>query len=143
MPARCHSSVCAIGCGVRAWLEVKSNVQLFAEPNTETELATILEACFLKDSSGMPGRCYVGCLLDVKLITEPSSQPHKRVGPCKKQRVMKLVGAWLKARAVNSKGKSIQEGDVAFLLDGGKHGNKSKFMAPFLDFLGSKPSKKK
>ena len=75
-----------IGCGVRAWLEVKSNVQLFVEPNTETELATILKACFLKDSSGMPGRTYVGCLLDVKLMTEPSSQPHKRIGPCNKKR---------------------------------------------------------
>ena len=55
---------------------------------------------------------------------------------------MQLVGAWLKARAVNSRDKSIQDGDVAFLLYGGAHGNKSKFMAPFLDFLSSKPSKK-
>ena len=57
------------------------------------------------------------------------------------QKVMQLLGAWLKARAVNSKGKSIKDGDVAFLLDGGKHGHMSKFMAPFKDFLSSKFSK--
>ena len=58
------------------------------------------------------------------------------------KKVMKLVGAWLKARAVNSTGKSIKDGDVAFLLDGGKHGNMNKCMAPFKDFLSSKFSNK-
>ena len=123
---------------------VKANIQLFVEPKTEGELMAIFDQCTLKDSVGAPGSGYVGCILDVKTMTEPVSQPHKRVGPCKKDKIIKLVGAWLKSRATQARAKDgMKEGDALLLLDGGKHGNQIKFLAPVRDFCGAKHFSKK
>ena len=120
----------------RAERVVDANVQLIAEPATEAQLEEMIKRSILKDSSGSAGSNYVAALLDVKQMGEPVTAPHSRVMPCKKERIMKLVGAFLRARRGDSANKLMKEGDVVILLDGGKRGNLSKLLSPFRAFSG-------
>ena len=119
----------------RAERVVDSNVQLIVEPSTESQLTEAIKRSILKDSLGSAGGNYVACLLDVKQLVEPITAPHSRVMPCKRERVMKLVGSFLRARGDKDK-KLMRDGDCILLLDGGKRGNFSKLIAPVKEFAG-------
>ncbi len=120
----------------RAERVVDANVQLITEPATEAQLEEMIKRSILKDSSGSAGSNYAAALLDVKQMGEPVTAPHSRVMPCKKERIVKLVGAFLRARRGDSANKLMKEGDVVILLDGGKRGNLPKLLSPFREFSG-------
>ncbi len=126
----------------RAERVVDANVQLISEPVTEAQLEEAIKRSILKDSSGSVGSNYVAALLDVKQLGEPVTAPHSRVMPCKKERILKLVSAFLRARGDSAK-KLMKEGDVVILLDGGKRGNSHKLLSPFKEFAGLRGHVKK
>ena len=95
------------------------------------------------NSTGKAGQDYVACLYDVKQASEPVTAPHVRIGPCSKDRIVKLICAFIKARNGDGPVKDMKSGDAIIMLDGGKRGNATRLMAPFKELgLGKRVSRK-
>ena len=77
---------------------VDSHVTLLPEPQTESQLVTMLSACEVMKTKGNRGADYMGALWLTGLGSEALSDPHCRGAPFHKARLMKLGKAFLKAR---------------------------------------------
>ncbi len=63
---------------------------------------------------------YVGIFYDPKVAGESTVRPHLRCPNFRPQHMKKLIGVALKLK--DDEGEAIDEGDLYFVCDGGKHG---------------------
>jgi hypothetical protein len=118
---------------------IRSNNKFIADDGSATDLVADLQASPLAMSRGDP----TGLVLyhfDIKKYGEATTRPDIRIPPMR-DCYTRLVKAVLRARQppsddvveVDDDAKNLlQTGEIAILLDGGKHGNKSKLQAPWL-----------
>ena len=71
---------------------------------------------------------YVGIFFDVKLAGEANSRPALRTPPLQADRYKTLISACLQRHGPT---EDLTEGDIFFILDGGKAGNQSEFLKVF------------
>lgn len=110
--------------------QVRSHVRFVADQKTESDLVQAIRDNPLATIRGDPtGQVLIH--YDQKKFGEASTRPDVR-GPTLRDAVYgRLVKAVLKARATGDAPATLQPGDIALLLNGGKDGLKSKLLLPW------------
>jgi hypothetical protein len=110
--------------------QLHTYVHLIAENKSTTELEHAIRESTLANIRGDP----TGLVLyyfDVKLHGEPATRPELRVAPFRDSLYHRLVRAVVSARCPVGNQAALRAGEVAVLLDGGRHGNATKLLAPW------------
>ena len=96
---------------------VKQRVKLVVEPSSESAFATALADAEIGKVRGTCDRRVV-IFYDVKKAGESMTAPHTRQPPFRKEHGQKAIRALLSSRG----SAEMNEGDVVFFFDAGKHG---------------------
>ena len=78
-----------------------------------------------------PGKSkYIGIFYDTKVTGEANSKPHLRVPPLRPEPFKRLIEL-ARTRDTADDDETISDGDMFFLLDGGRQGNQHEILRPF------------
>ena len=119
---------------------LRTQVRFVSDNKSASELERLLRDCPFAMLKGDP----TGLVLfhfDVKKYGESNTRPDLRVTPLRDAPCSRLVKTVLQARQSEGKAATLQPGEVAVLLDGGKKGNINKLLAPWKE--GTRKEKKK
>ena len=114
---------------------INSSIKLIPDDGSTQKLIQNIRACPLAMSSG-ESTGLVTFHFDIKKFGEPQTRPDVRITPIR-DNYTRLVKAVLEARNVNATEDNTEEsllqpGELALILDGGKTGNKSRLLAPWM-----------
>ena len=114
---------------------INSNIKLIADDGTTGKLIANIRASPLDMATG-DATGLVIYHFDIKKFGEPLTKPDVRITPIR-ENYTRLVKAVLEARNPNAVVDShtesyLQRGEIAIILDGGKTGNKTKLLGPWL-----------
>lgn len=117
--------------------QLRTYVHIIPETKSMAELEHAIRESTLANIRGDP----TGLVLyyyDVKMHGEPATRPELRIAPFRDAIYHKLVRAVLSGRCPAGAQPALRTGEVAVLLDGGRHGNATKLLAPWREGTGSK-----
>jgi hypothetical protein len=114
---------------------IHSSIKLIPDDGTTTKLIQNIRACPLAMTCG-ESTGLVMFHFDIKKFGEPQTRPDVRITPIR-DNYTRLVKAVLEARNINASPDKtdeslLQPGELALILDGGKTGNKTKLLAPWM-----------
>jgi len=114
---------------------INSSIKLIPDDGPAAKLIQNIRACPLAMTKG-EATGLVMFHLDIKKFGEPQTRPDVRITPIR-DNYTRLVKTILEARNATAtedpaEESLLQSGELAFILDGGKPGNKSKLLAPWL-----------
>ena len=121
---------------------LQAHVRFIADKKTEQELVTALKDCPYALLKGDPTG-YVLFHFDMKRYGKFSTRPDFRTPPLRDALYQRWRRCLLQARAVEEGATTtLQSGDVAILLDGGKPGLKNKLLNPWKEGTTKEGAKK-
>jgi hypothetical protein len=110
--------------------QFRTYVELIPESKSALELEHAIRESTLANLRGDP----TGLVLyyfDVKMTGEPATRPEVRIAPFRDAMYHRMVRAVVSARCPVGSPATLRTGEVAVLLDGGRHGNAAKLLAPW------------
>jgi hypothetical protein len=115
---------------------INSGIKLIPDDGSTQKLIQNIRACPLAMSGGESTGLVI-LHFDIKKFGEPLTRPDVRITPIR-DNYTRLVKTVLEARNLNATEDNpaeeslLQSGELALILDGGKTGNKSKLLAPWM-----------
>ena len=109
---------------------LRAQIRFVSDKKSAAELEQAIKDCPFAKLQGDP----TGLVLlhfDVKKFGEPATRPDLRITPLRDGPYTRLVRAVLTARQLEGCPATLQTGDVAVILDGGKKGSKLKLLTPW------------
>lgn len=109
---------------------LQAHVRFVTDGKNQAELEQNLKDSGLATIKGDNSLGQVLLIFDIKKYGEPLTRPDLRVPTLRESLYNRLVRAVLNARSSEGPG-TLGPGDIGLILDGGKQGNKNKFLAPW------------
>jgi hypothetical protein len=109
---------------------LRTYIDLIPENQSAVDLEHAIRESTLSNLRGDPTGLVV-YYYDVKMTGEPATRPEVRIAPFRDALYHRLVRAVVSARCPVGSPATLRSGEVAVLLDGGRHGNAAKLLAPW------------